>query len=423
MPSDVEVQFFSHLNGLKLDNNWGDLIRLLDTCLVNGLPLTVSDTAIDEQGDIYLTTSTAHNCLLFQIIELSGFEPEDINGKYRIKGIPATNQLILKAEHLGQSIYTIGETKLASLGYEIIFRDTADVKRVYRAKNPKENHPYIRVDESISSDTGSYTSTYAKFAMVGLLENMTHIDDYNNPDVLQLPFDPTNPAKNWIINGTGTAVVRGWSRWYWARGTGTVTDPAMDSATPTTGGRAFTLIGDIDAFYLVRNVDATKTNGLKSILCCGLYHSVLKNDVIPNWFLGTILTSNTVSVNFNLTSSIDGSLPLAYTNNTSKLYVCNFNEITRISNHILCDLLVPDYGSGYSGIYGANNIAALEIPLADTNKYLRGTLKHIYYNGKALNIKNITPYLADKSMYIADGIYINGAGNVGSPIFYLGEIE
>jgi len=56
MATDVDVQFFSHLNGLVLSNNWGDLIRLLDTCLVNGLPLTaITSATIDAQGDLNLS--------------------------------------------------------------------------------------------------------------------------------------------------------------------------------------------------------------------------------------------------------------------------------------------------------------------------------------------------------------------------------
>ena len=56
MATDVDVQFFSHLNGLVLSNNWGDMIRLLDACLVNGVTLpNVTSTSIDEQGDVHLT--------------------------------------------------------------------------------------------------------------------------------------------------------------------------------------------------------------------------------------------------------------------------------------------------------------------------------------------------------------------------------
>jgi hypothetical protein len=87
MATDLKVQFFSHLNGLALGNNWGDLIRLLDTCLVNGLPFTsVTAASIDANGDINLTFFAAHNAVLFQIVELTGFSPSVINGKYRIKG-------------------------------------------------------------------------------------------------------------------------------------------------------------------------------------------------------------------------------------------------------------------------------------------------------------------------------------------------
>jgi hypothetical protein len=107
MATDVDVQYFSHLNGLVLGNNWGDMIRLLDTCLVNGLPLTeITSASIDAQGDILITTYAAHKCMLFQIIELTGFTPTELNGKYRIKGTPSENQLVLKATHVGKTCTT-----------------------------------------------------------------------------------------------------------------------------------------------------------------------------------------------------------------------------------------------------------------------------------------------------------------------------
>ena len=227
MATDLKVQFFSHLNGLALGDNWGDLIRILDTCLVNGLPFTsITSASIDANGDIHLTFFAAHNAVLFQIVELSSFPSvsvdgvtTSVNGKYRIKGAPTTTQLILKGNIVRNienpptvTFTSFGSAKLAPLGYGIIYRDTNDVKRVYRAKNPTSKHPFIRVDETISDGVNSYDSTYAKYAMVGLLESMEHIDDYENPDVLQLPFDPANPAKNWKITGTGSSVVRGWSK-------------------------------------------------------------------------------------------------------------------------------------------------------------------------------------------------------------------
>lgn len=56
MTTDVSVQYFSHLNGLKLENKWGDLIRLLDTVLVNGLELpSITAALINESGEVALT--------------------------------------------------------------------------------------------------------------------------------------------------------------------------------------------------------------------------------------------------------------------------------------------------------------------------------------------------------------------------------
>ena len=70
MATDVDVQFFSHLNGLVLGNNWGDMIRLLDACLVNGVTLpSVTSASIDAQGDVHITLYAVHNAMLFQAVE------------------------------------------------------------------------------------------------------------------------------------------------------------------------------------------------------------------------------------------------------------------------------------------------------------------------------------------------------------------
>lgn len=422
MATDVNVQFFSHLNGLALGNNWGDLIRLLDTCLANGLALpSVTAASIDANGDINLTFFAAHNAVLFQIVELTGFSPSNINAKYRIKGLPTSTQMILKAELSGQSITTSGSAKLAALGYDIIYRDAGDVKRVYRAKNPRPEHPFIRVDETISDGVNSYTSTYAKYAMVGLIENMTHIDDYSDTSKLQLPLDTSNFAKNWQLSGTGTGVVRGYGRWYWTRSTNT-TNVTSDSNGALAGNRNFTIIGDLDAFYFLRPIDVSN---FKHISGCGIFESCLKSDVIPSWFMMTTLISSNAATNFNFNSGVaNGGQPFALSQNSARFFAPAFNEAIRLTNTVFCDGIFPDYWSGNSNLYGSNNVAALQIPFKDQNNYLRGTLKHLYYNGKNLGTLSATmPILADNSMYVTDGMYINGSGTIGSLMFYLGELQ
>lgn len=423
MATDIDVQFFSHLNGLTLGNNWGDMIRLLDKALVTGIDFTqITAASIDAQGDLTLTFYAAHNALLFQIVELSGFVPGSLNQKYRIKGVPNTTQLILKAaiDIAERSITTIGAGRLASLGYDIIFRDTNDVKRVYRAKNPTTQHPFIRVDETISDGANSYASTYAKYAMVGLLEHMDHIDDYSNSDLLQLPFEPATPSKNWGVSGTGSTVKRGWSRWYWRRSN----DLAADSVAPASGNAAFTLCGDNDAFYLLRALEPAKS-AFKTLVGCGLYNSALYSEIVPNWFLMTRLLDISASTAFIGMGTPDGD-PLMRGDIVAGFYTPTYNPADKLKPQKLTKGVLPDYNSGLSGVYGGSNLASLQIPIVDDAKILRGTLKTITYAGNNLSSKTATtPIIGDNSMYVWDSAlgFSNGVDTAGGFYFYLGELE
>lgn len=421
MATDVDVQYFSHLNGLTLGNNWGDLIRLLDKALVTGIDFTqITAASIDAQGDVHITLYAAHNAMLLQVVELLGFSPASLNQKYRIKGVPSATELILKP-HISiteTSITTVGSGKLAPLGYEIIFRDTNDVKRVYRAKNPTAQHPFIRVDESLTSPdgtTGVYTSSYAKYAMVGLLEHMEHIDDFENPDVLQLPFDPTNPAKNWKITGLGTSVVRGWSKWIYATSADAANTQTQFSGTPSNANRAYTLVGDKDAFYILNS--RTPAAQYKLLAGCGIYDAVTSNQ--KNWFLITVLNQNAANSFFNTINATGNGTP-AYSELASSFYV---PSITNLAAHAVATPIVPDYNTGLSNIYQNTSIGALEIPFRDNEKNLRGTMKNILYSGNARAITATTPIIGDKSMYLTDCVTVSTGTTIGGLYFYLGELE
>ena len=414
MGVEKKTQYFSHLNGLVLSNNWGDMINLLDTCLVNGLTLpTINSVTIDEVGDVYLTFASAHKCMLFQLVKLNGFNPSAIDGEYRIKGIPSATQLILKAGLTDYSVSTNGTAALAPLGYDLVF--TGINKRVYRSKDPTAQHPFIRIDETISDGTNSYTSTYAKYAMVGLIENMTHIDDFEDTSKLQLPLDTTDLKKNWKITGTGASVVRGWSKWYWA----SYHQNAGANNPPAAGNRNFTFCGDKDAFYLF--ISPNMDLGRKTISGCGIYESALLTDTIPAWFLFAPVNSNNAST---IDDPVKGRYPLLYGDAERKFVVPNYNVINRVNNHIYAVPILPD---NYTGMASApmqnSSIAALEIPFYDESSKLRGTLKHVCYAGNNIStLSATTPMLADSSMYVADKGLSYG-NNTGGVYFYLGELE
>lgn len=427
MATDVDVQFFSHLNGLVLGNNWGDMIRLLDACLVNGITLpSVTSASIDEQGDVHLTLFAPHKAMLLQVVELTGFKPSSLNQKYRIKGVPSETQLILKPHvAIAETAVTIkGASKLTSLGYDIVFRDDKDVKRVYRAKNPTAQHPFIRVDESISDGVNSYNSSYAKYAMVGLLEHMDHIDDYQSPDVLQLPFDPANPSKNWDITGAGGNCVRGWARWYWSRAGSPASGYYPDSNGAAAANSNFTLVGDKNCFYTV--VNENPGNGLWNVLHgAGLFQSSMMNDVIPNWFLSAHLTDRSASsISGVLMYNGNGVSMLCHNESAGKFFTPKYDVLSRLSSHIECKPLLLDYQSGMSTRY-KNNLPALEVPFLDNDEYLRGTLFHVCYAGKATQEDTLTTLIADSSMYVQDIVASGGTGSYrkGGFYFYLGELE
>jgi len=421
MATDVDVQYFSHLNGLTLGNNWGDLIRLLDIALVNGKTLpSITAASIDAQGDVHLTFFAAHQAMLLQVVEIEAFAPAELNQKYRIKGVPSNTQLILKPKNglTVSTIATMGTAKLASLGYEIIFRDVNDVKRVYRAKNPTSQHPFIRVDESLASDIGTYEATYAKYAMVGLLEHMDHIDDYQNPDVLQLPFNPSDPAKNWKITGTGSEVVRGWSRWYWGKHGETIGEFWGDVTASAFNGKNFTLVGDSDAFYL--QLQALSSRATNVVYGAGLFRDALKV-ANPSWFLMTTLRAANASTQYSMIDTIGGT-PLLHSEQQGRFITTKCNAVSYIASHVSSIPLLPDYSAGATNIFGSNTVAALEIPFKDSDNYLRGVLNHVYYNGK--NYGNIltTPIINEGSMYVADTAHLQGSSYF-SMIYYLGELE
>lgn len=428
MATDVDVQYFSHLNGLTLGNNWGDLIRLLDKALVTGIDFTqITAASIDDQGCVYLTLYAAHQCMLLQVVELDGFIPSELNQRYRIKGIPSSNQLILKPKNdlSATSIAITGTAKLAPLGYDIAFRDVNDVKRVYRAQDPTVQHPFIRIDESTASDTGAYTSTYAKFAMVGLLEHMDHIDDFENPDILQLPFAPNDPAKNWRITGVGGDVVRGWSKWYWACArTGGTT--FVESSPPIMGNRPFTLCGDKDSFYLMTTIgDINNAIQYRSrrLYGAGLFTSSLKTDVIPPWFLMTTIAESSASTNKAL-NEIEGGVPLGVNEGVARIFIPNFTEASSLSHHTSASPILPNYLSGRTDIFKNSVPGALEVPFSDQDFKLRGTLQHILFRGVNSPVSETTVSLANASMYIADCQEVNWSSNFYNAVnFYLGELE
>ena len=58
----------------QISNNWGDLVTMLDACLVNGFALKAIDTLTFADGIATATISSGHAYRPFQVVEIAGAE-------------------------------------------------------------------------------------------------------------------------------------------------------------------------------------------------------------------------------------------------------------------------------------------------------------------------------------------------------------
>jgi hypothetical protein len=233
--------FTSAMGGAPvLSNNWGDLVSVLDACLVTGFA-TRTVTGITRSGSVATaTTSTPHTYLVDQVVENAGANQTEYNGQVRVIAVTGSTYTFAVAGTPATPATTATSitAKVAPLGFQKVFAGTN--KAVYRSQNTLVgNRRYLRVDNSQGS---GYTATYAKFAKVTIAEGMTDIDTFTGA---RAPFDPGVPNKNEETTGSGTTVVSGWHKWYHAKNNSSNSDLADGGV----GARTWVLVGDDRRFY------------------------------------------------------------------------------------------------------------------------------------------------------------------------------
>lgn len=238
MPSPVKY-FHSNMQGApQLTNAWGDMVAVLDACLVTGFNTKTVTSLTSAAGIATAGIAAGHLFEVGQVISVNGASQSEYNGEVRVLSV-TTNALTypITGTPVSPATGTIS-AKAAPLGFEIAFTGTN--KRVYRSANPQSNKPYLRVDNSLDP---AYTTTYAKKAKVTMAEGMSGIDTFVGA---RAPFDAALPTKNEVGTGSGGSVVDGWHKWYYARNTG----GSGDSTAPEVFDRNWVLVGDDRGFYL-----------------------------------------------------------------------------------------------------------------------------------------------------------------------------
>lgn len=224
-----------------LSNNWGDLIGLLDACLVNGFGLKTIDTLTSSAGVATASISTGHGFSVGQVVAVAGATQPEYNGEFVVTGVTA-NTFTFAVDGTPASPATTSSSlsaKVAPLGWEKPFSGAN--KAAYRSRNPQSPKNLLRVDDSLK--TPGYTTTWAKWANVGICQSMTDIDTIVGA---QAPYDPSYPTQNWAQR---TANQWGWYKWYHARQGG-----YESNGDGGAGARNWVVVGDDRLFFLLTSV-------------------------------------------------------------------------------------------------------------------------------------------------------------------------
>lgn len=408
MVASTDIKFFVHTNKdiPQLTDSYGSMIALLDACLVNGLSVGVVESMVASGAEITASFSTAHQLQAHQVVEISGAIQAEYNGQFRITEILTPKTLKFKMVAAPSAGAASGAIicRLPPIDWELAFSSVG--KRAYRSKNLLlPSRPYLRVVDELNP---AYEATYAKYAKVGIVEEMTNIDTLVG---VQAPYDAANPSKNWIATGVGSAIINGWAKWYYARYSETAdVYSGRDVDRPAEGSRNFTVSGNQDYFFIMNGVTPADVNtvplgfGALNAQDKAFFLSASDNSrgVLSDALLYNVTPFiNTLAASLYLIKNISGD---SATNNTGKsfgLSVGSANISTGATNYLSATTNIS------SPVYAmdAANAFRGEVP----------SLRWLYTN---------KPYIAGSAIVSEGNIYrVIGAGLNGQYLIKVGDYE
>ncbi|MEG0342330.1 MAG: hypothetical protein RR633_09100 [Acinetobacter sp.] len=413
MVASTNIKFYVHTNtnAPQLQNAFGCMINVLDACLVNGFGSQSISTLTASGNTVTATFSSAHNFMQYQVIEIAGATQTEYNGEHRILTVPNANSITFQlaaAPSVNTATGTIS-CSLPALGWLKPFSGTG--KAAYRSSNTLlASRPYLRVVDVLDP---AYTETYAKFAKVGIVEDMTDIDTMLG---VQAPYDSANPDKNWVGTGSGTGAVNGWARWYYASATeSTNSSYNIDYQAPTNGNVTWVLVGTEDYFYVIPEIRVGYSAGL--IYGFGAIDSLIPVDN-ANTFLSSTLNANSASNNAHKIRNTALSNDLFSSCLLQRNYKNETNYNTCFSKSFLSGNLTGNSNiltnDSYAGVT-AFDVFALE------GSVLRGKFKGIKWLYSNLPYSNLALIVFNNQIYLSKNVAAQ-SNNLGQILLNVGEL-
>lgn len=293
MVASTDIKFFVHTNtnAPQLQNAFGSMINVLDACLVNGFGSQTVSTLTASGTTVTATFGSAHNFMQYQVIKIAGATQTEYNGEHRILTVPDANSITFQLA-VAPSVKTATGTiscMLPPLGFEKPFSSTTALgggRAAYRSTNLLlPNRPFLRVvDEQISS----YSNNYAKYAKVGIVENMTNI---NTMTGVQAPYIAAAPTRNWNPTGSGSSIKNGWAKWYYCSAGEYFTD-STNLADYSIAAGDWLVVGTDVGFYIMNSVNnnldvSEEERNLAYCYGFGAFEPIADDDLFTHFLLAT----------------------------------------------------------------------------------------------------------------------------------------
>lgn len=415
MVASTDIKFYVHTNtnAPQLQNAFGCMIDVLDACLINGFGSQTVATLTASGTTVTATFGSAHNYLQYQVIKIAGATQTEYNGEHRILTVPNANTITFELGMVPSASTATGtiSCSLPPLGWLKPFSGTG--KAAYRSSNTLlASRPYLRVIDALDP---AYTSTYAKYAKVGIVEDMSSIDTMFG---VQAPYETTAPDRNWIGTGSGTTALNGWARWYYSAAA-SANSGVTDTSAPSAGNRSWLLVGNENVFFIFPSMTSLDSNALTYGF--GNFNSLLNVDS-GNTFLSSTLTYSAP----NSTPLKGTSTTLASTATTDNLLLHRkyTNEAIANNGNIISLGAGASLSSGstntIASVATSNTILQSPIFIRETTNVIRGEIPLLNWLFQIKPYTNLQLFEKNGQLFIAKDV---AAGNAaGQVVIKVGDL-